>query len=139
MLTCPQPPQMKRNVNLSTATGDYKTSQPNEPEIMVSFSQSTKKVKEVSYKKLQEIYSELIRLSFSQGKAKTLYGAGIHLLDIIKTGGTNFEDKIENTIRRDNATFTRTNRVTFSSLSQNEEYLCPPMPSTKPGSRLQAS
>ena len=70
-----------------------------------------------------------------EGKAKTLYGAGIHLLDIIKTGGTNFEENIENTIRRYNATFTRTNQVTFSSLSQNEDYLCPPMPSTKPGSR----
>ena len=86
---------------MSTATGD-KTSlyQPNEFETLDSLNQSTKKVKEVSYnyKDLQEIYSELILLSLSQGKATTLYGAGIHILGIIKMGGTNLGENIDNTI-----------------------------------------
>ena len=48
---------------------------------------------------LQAIYSELMRLSISQGKAKTLYGAGIHLLDILKMGDTtNLEESTDNTI-----------------------------------------
>ena len=76
----------------------------------------------------------MMRLSIAQGKAKTLYGAGIHLLDVLKSGETNFDEKLDDTIRRYSSTFTKTSEVTFSTLSQ-ESFICPQKPSTKPGSR----
>ena len=104
-------------------------------ETLVSLSQSSQtrsKSKEVSYKDLQEIYTELMRLSIAQGKAKTLYGAGIHLLDVLKLGDTNFDEELDDTICRYSSTFTKTSQVTFLTLSQEESFRCPQKLSTKP-------
>ena len=76
-----------------------------------------------------------MRLSIAQGKARTLYDAGIHLLDVLELGETNFDEELDDTIRQYSFTFTRTSQVTFSISSQEETFICPPNLSTKPGWR----
>jgi len=94
-----------------------------------------KKQKSVTYNMLQEVFSEFSRLSIAQGNQKIAYGAGIHLLELAKSGSTNIEESVNTTILRYASTFTNTCDVTFGSTSSDTMYPLPPKPMPAPGNR----
>ncbi len=96
-------------------------------------SQLTKTNKTVTFKDLQELFTELIRLALLQGResTKTLYGAGIQILNLLKCPSTDIQVPVDTVISRYQSTFTPTNEVTFTSSCMP----IPQKPKPKPGSR----
>jgi hypothetical protein len=96
-------------------------------------SQPTKTHKTVTFKDLQELFTELIRLALSQGREslKTLYGAGIQILNLLKCPSTDIQVPVDKVISRYQSTFTPTNEVTFTSSCMP----IPKKPKPKTGSR----
>jgi hypothetical protein len=74
--------------------------------------------KAVKYKDLQELFNDVIRLTMAQGQepTRTLYGAGIQMLNLLKDPSlVDIQASLDTVISRYHAAFTPTNQVSFTS------------------------